>query len=391
MNNSEQINEFLEGNLDNGSEQSLFAELSANEELRTEFKESIFIDKAFNKKLSAFVPSAATTMGLFNKIGVVAPAAITGAAISGNFFSVFFRKFGQGLLGLGIGLILATAYFIGSGGSKTNEEAAFAEFDRQPPATKSEVFVTSLKNNDFEKPVRSQTAPLVSSVGKSRPEKSNDLNEFDMAQKESFPDRNIALLVSPVDKISNSSVSSIYTGSNFYPYKVEQVPLQESEFSEPAGIEIELRGSQYWNFNDHGMTPSDIPEFNNMGIAFYYRFSDALALGLDFRQENFYQEFEGSEFGTEYQYRMYPNYLTVAATLRGTLLRFNNLSMFGQFSAGATYTGGIGRTMIGLEYAPSDAYSFLLGLEGSGLIYQYGDEYYISPKLGLNYSVLFRF
>ena len=61
MNYNELIEGYLDGTLSPAEEQELFTALSSSEELRTELKQSIAMDKGLSKRVSAFVPTLPPT------------------------------------------------------------------------------------------------------------------------------------------------------------------------------------------------------------------------------------------------------------------------------------------------------------------------------------------
>ena len=101
------INDFVDGSLNSENEEKLFRELSTNEDLRTDLKETIKIDKAMNKRLSVMAPSSSATLGIFSQLGITG-AVVTGAAVK----SCFFTKYTQGFIGALSAAAVTTLMFL---------------------------------------------------------------------------------------------------------------------------------------------------------------------------------------------------------------------------------------------------------------------------------------
>ena len=127
--------------------------------------------------------------------------------------------------------------------------------------------------------------------------------------------------------------------------------------------------------------------FNNTGLGIFYEFSDDLKLGLEIRQETFYQEFTDDEF----EYKQQPNFMTVSAAVRYSFNVWKYIFSFVQLTAGANRGGLVARPMIGLEYKPYPDIAFLVGFEYSYLYFKQEPDYFGANKLGLNYGVSFSF
>jgi hypothetical protein len=112
MDYSKQIHDFIDGGLDQGSEEQLFYAMSSNEEYREELKEAIRLEKSFKTRLSEMAPSASSTVGVFSKLGIEVPGAIAPAATQAAKPVGFLAKYGQGIISsLGTVALAVVAYF----------------------------------------------------------------------------------------------------------------------------------------------------------------------------------------------------------------------------------------------------------------------------------------
>ena len=157
------------------------------------------------------------------------------------------------------------------------------------------------------------------------------------------------------------------------------------------GLTAEVTANQYWSFPKATVGYSSTPLFNNTSVALMYKMDDDLSAGIDLRQEYFYQEYEGFENGTKYRYMQHPNYLSCGLTAKLRFMDFDHINSFAQVYVGGNQAGPIGRLMYGMEINPSNNYSFILGVEGSLLVYHHSDQYFYSPKIGMHYGIAFDF
>jgi hypothetical protein len=115
-------------------------------------------------------------------------------------------------------------------------------------------------------------------------------------------------------------------------------------------------------------------------------------LGLDFRQENFYQIFTGTnEVNEQYEYRQNPTYFSLALSGRFTFFRSNAFEGIAQGQIGSTETGIVTRGMIGIQYSPYIDIFFLLGGEAGVLTYKHQNNIFNSNKIGIIYGLGYNF
>ena len=103
--------------------------------------------------------------------------------------------------------------------------------------------------------------------------------------------------------------------------------------------------------------------------------------------------FEGDRNGQLIRYEQFPNMFWAGITGRYTGNDFGSIPLapYGQVFLGGSEYGPLGRASAGLQYSPVGPLVFLLGLEGSAMMYSFQGTTYISPKLGFTYGVGFRF
>ena len=402
MNYSKLIHDFLEGNISKKDESALFMSMSSHDELRSELKQAIKIDKAFETRLSAMAPSAKTTMGIFNKLGIVAPgaAAATAAAPKTGFFGNVFSKFGQGLVGAGIAsLLFVGTYFTflnnGNGQGPDNIQKAVPVItsieDENKPDAKPADNINPQVNNSSEEKVKTVIKYVY--IDRSA-DKSDDEIDPALAENTSAGDSQSPHLINSKELNNINYYNELYpegflSENNFTPVPAMDYEPLSKNLNIPSfyGLAFEIRAVRNWTNPESEDVHSTTPKLNNMGAAVFYELSPRMLVGLDFRQEKFYQKFEGKDqFNDLYEYRQFSNYLGISAALRYRLIYDSSYNIFGQMNLGGVQTGFLGRISGGLEITPSDSYSMIISLEGSSMLFKHQNSWWIAPKYGVNYG-----
>jgi hypothetical protein len=408
MENTNLLLDFLDGTLDSAKEDQLFSELNSNEAMRGELKQYVAMDKAFNTKLSTMAPSAKSTIGVFGALGIALPTAAAAATASTTAATAIkagsmLGKYSQAIFsGIMATALTTTAFLIFFGNSifnngNSNNIAGNAQSVQQAPQPpiSNNVPVVSSTSNDSKPIIRTKIVYVP--VEKQEIEK----KEIDEAPVEVVKET-IAETRPEITMLSKSSIepsrmivtdkirSDNRSYSSFPPSVTFQPNLKDLSIYEPLGLSIEFNGAQYWQLKTVPIAQSSIPKFYNSGLALFYKVSDNLSFGMDIRNEHYYQQFEGTDdLGDKYMYRQYPNYLSYTGGVKWSFFNYKAFTAFSKLMAGATKTGMVGRGTLGLQYSPQPQYTFTVGLEGSFLRYTHQNNAFYSPKIGLNYGVLF--
>jgi hypothetical protein len=413
MNDSNLIQDFLDGSLSSIQEDEFFMKLNSNEELRGELKQFINIDKAFDKKLSTFAPSAKSTLAVFSALGINTPlpAPIQTTAAEGlSKAPGFITKYRQGIYSGLLASALTAALFLGFFGNDifkkdntyivTDNLQNKKQINQSPSqSTENKLPISDSRSVDIKHKIITKIVYIP--VG----EKSNDIyNDFADIDQNNQLDKIVEQKKENMAQVTESSVLNI-PNKNFNDFRnVNKYNFTELlkfnlnsnikgfSINDPLGLIVEIKGGQYWQIQNVPMEQSTIPIFYNMGLSLGYKLSDNLTIDVDVRNEHYYQEYEGTdEIGDKYMYRQYPNYLAVTAGCKWNFLNFEPFSTYSQLMIGGTLTGYVGRSVLGFEYSPQPAFKFILNVEGSVLGFVYQGVTYLSPKLGMNYGVAFNF
>jgi hypothetical protein len=395
MDHTKTIHEFLDGSLETLGEEEFFLQLSNNEEMRSELKQQLAMKDAIKSDTKAFSPSAAATLGIFSTLGFASPIAAQAAGIPlGTKVKNFFAQYKQGFVG---GIMSATAtvaviFWLFNPVENIAEKSLpikgedYAGMEAASESLQLSVPKVVSRSVETGKPevivkyvyVPKESAPLTQ-------------EETIVEKNQSYRDVADVTYSHPLDKpqqpaLNYDNTPSLSEKESIYQnYLIGNTDLN-------TGFSLEVRGSQDWLMNSSNVTPATFPKFNNMAVTAMYALTDNFQAGIDIRQENFYQEFTGYDEINKrvYNIQQQPNFTSAGIALRYTWNKDGWIPITNQLTVAGTNAGLIGRFMLGTQYSPYNNISFMLGLEYSILRYFHQDQYFASPKIGLNYGVSFK-
>jgi hypothetical protein len=392
------IHEFLEGTLDKAGEAQLFLGLSTSDELRNELKQAISLDKAFNKRISAFVPTSASTIGIFQQLGIGTAAGIAGAALAGkSAFASFFSTYSQAIISGLATLAVTTGLFLGLHTLEKNQDNQSVAQSNQIVKSES----SSLNNNNSVPNIMSNEVvpPRVRTIIKYvyLTDNSNQIIEKEAliaSNKDitivphfaSFSNFNYPTLPAQINSDNNSS------NLNSLDQPIYNSFTDNIRIKSDLGLSFEIKGNGSWSLPSSTLPIYSNQLLNNTSLILNYKVSDNLKLGMDIRQENFYQVYKGTnEVNEKFEYRQNPTYLSFSLSGRYTFLRSNGFEGIVQGQVGGTATGLVTRAMIGLQYSPYKDIFFVLGGEAGVLTYTHQNNIFNSNKIGIIYGLGFNF
>ncbi len=197
--------------------------------------------------------------------------------------------------------------------------------------------------------------------------------------------------IGKAEQFTNPLPGSLEFNSPFYIPRTANVKVSNISgfgIDDLFGFSAELRGSQNWNSEKATLPPSDYAKFNNYSFALFYDLSEVFSVGLDVRQETFFNRFYGKDAdGIMKTFETQPNYTSLGLALRYYAMPNANLKPFAQITLGGNSVGLASRAMAGLKYEPYRNIAFVIGLEYSNLAYWFDNNSFNSSKVGLNYGV----
>ncbi|HCN05043.1 MAG TPA: hypothetical protein DIS79_05430 [Bacteroidetes bacterium] len=416
-NHSDWIQDLLDGELDSMHEQKLFAELSVNGDLRTELRQQLAIRSAVHHDRMGLVPPAALTNSVFAGLGFATPlaGAAASAAAGGSALMQWLGRLGLPILSAiaAAGLTLAVSEGVGSTSvpiptAVTSTDvvtppvtgAALPTNVTQPEITSAPVTVPRASSRadldrirEFERLNSQLLAELRDSrdrLAKAEGELSQRSSPSLATTVEEAPEEPRELAVVPISSIDLSTTITLQRETATPMYTPRTLSATSDYILYPSFL-IQLRGLSASNITNVSADP-DTRWYDHIGVALMYQLSDRSTFGVEFGSEPFPQVFEGSRSGQVIRYEQQPSSMWAGAMYRHTFPRLGTTSFapFGQALIGGTKFGPLGRATVGLQYAPTGPLSFILGLEGTMMGYQFQDRWFTSSKFGLTYGLAVR-
>jgi len=405
----EQIHDFIEGALDSSQEEQLFLSMSSNEELRTEMKHQFAIKDAVRTDVKAFTPSPASTMKIFGNLGFQAPASIIPTASHG-IIKPLLAKYGVGL-GAGLFSAVTTAaiiflFFIPHNGTsisninkenriENNQITNEKQNNIVPNIASSETNTRNFDNNHTRTIVK---YIYVKQNGESKNQIMLQNSNNNLVQNENklidnlLPNRYLinraAVIIHDVARFNSQQVN-VPMQSNLTPDFIGTFSYGQTN---NIGLQLELRNSENWFSHPASISPAQFAKFNNTGVSIFYSLSDFLSIGLDLRQETFFQQFTGNDsIGNTYLYEQQPNLTTKSLVARSNFGHYGIFSPYAQLSAGVNNAGLTSRGSLGLVIKAYPGLSFILGAELNNLTFKHSNKNYNTSKTGFNYGIVFNF
>lgn len=393
MNYRDHINDLLDGDLEAMHESSLFGELAVNADLRAELKQQLAIRSAVQNDRAALVPPIALTSSVFSGLGFAGPLAGAAAgAVGGSLLSTWLPKIGIPLLAAAT----ATAITWGVLRSDTPQQQQSPQIVTQALPQQAEVKAGETiivqkpcTHNAQLAALRRDNAALRAELDRT-PEQPSV--EQPLAEQNTEGTETPAVAMQPAQRVTLTNATTLSQVSD--QRMIQQTALQPISMRStmfPAFI-IQMRGMSTSSLVDVS-APAQTTWYENVGLGLLYQLSDNHAVGVEMGSEVFPMSFQGNVNGQVIQYQQQPQSMWAGAAYRYTLspLGSSGFSPFGQVLLGGTSFGPLGRVTAGFQYSPAGPLSFMLGVEGTAMAYQFNSAWFTSSKLGLTYGVAVRF
>ncbi len=362
---------FLDGELDPAQEEVLFQQLSGDASLRAEMQDHLAIRKAVQHDVEAFTPPAAATTAVFAGLGFTIPAATAEAAtgIGASWFSNFGFPAASAMVA---GLVSMVLLF------SLRTETPPVVFEPAPPVPVEIVQVTpppTIIIQTIAAPVASLMLPdeKLEVVSAAEIVPSRQLNEVELAG---------------IASLSNSPEVPRYQ------WELDQYHLQPMIATQPRGVLISARNTSARSNPSPTVLSQNDPVIANLNLGLMYRLGDSHLVGIEIGHEAFSMQFSGIDNGHNVAYEQNPLawWTTLAYQYSGGQIFVPTLRPYIQAQiGGAIELGPMARASAGIKFQPFSQVSFLLGAEGTVLMYRFQNNWFNSRKLGITYGMSYEF
>ncbi len=413
---AELLQNFLEGELDRDWEHILFRQLADNEELRSELREHLHVNKLLMQDFDDLVPPAYLQQKVYSKVGLAesaGPAFMQTTSRKNPLSHKMVTTLGGYVLSVGLTALLMFLAMQPDDASSAGSDAVPIVVERNETTVGAalESFGFSMLRDAEQSreslattPDRSGNPDLYyeSSAEASQPGRKappvpvSDAHNRQQIRQESIRSaRYVSIAPSAFHGghqseatltarrvVPSPSVAAAETTTHLLP------DLQNTRWL------FSLRGIMARSLREVEVEAPEAPVFHNMAAALYYQLSDSWLLGLEFGQENYAQRYRGSELNRTLTVLQDPLLFWAGAGAHLTLREAELLPGIAPYAhalVGATRIGPLLRGGLGLRYEPGTSLSISLGLEGSSLWYQHQASWFSSEKLGVTYGIGIRF
>ena len=380
---SEMITLYMDGELPDALQPSLFAMLSEQAELRQEMQDHFTVRRHMDTNLIA--PPLELEESIMRRIGAVTVGASlnnpvsTGLATSAT---AWFGKVVQPLMFVLLGATLSGMYFA----FNTDKSEQIVQIMKQENAPIQQIMqspVINATNNAqiLNMPSKRIASPMPVTKNMNAASMIEDDNQINNSNAE----------VKPTPEIAQQAVTPLLADV-IVPNNTQQIDIPKRELQaiinseETSPFSLTLRGFTTHSFVDQKVTPNFNPFINNVSAGFQYDLSKEDAVFVEVGQESVVQRFTGIENNYTIQYDQ--TYHAPWAMI-GWQHRFHGGNSFKpliRVGGGAMETGPMARMTIGVEYDLTRNITLIGGIEGMSTFYSYKGQWFSTQKAGITYG-----
>lgn len=391
MNYSDQLVEYIDGELTPEFEKELFSAIASDDSLREEMRTLMNMKNAISNSGNLYEPSSAMKGAIFSAVNIVpANVPISIPQNSGTIGKIASFNIKSMLTGGIITLLLISPFIYYYGKNyQNNGDAAKKNISQIMAETPPVNNISNEIKNSSEsiKPVIKYVY-IVKEIPKELPNVTSN-SEIEEVKKVNLTSAN------PRDY--NHNFELVKRNSDFGDellIKPEQGLSLSDQLSvwKDLGLSLEIRNSASWNIPKETIYPSYLSKINNMGFSILYDLDKNLRIGADIRQETFFVRYNGTNsINQQLQYEQQPNLLSYGIMLRYILPDAIGIKPFIQGIASMNYYGLIGRGSIGLEYRFYPDFGLMAQVEFSNMRFQHQNNYFNSSKINFTYGINYNF
>ncbi len=380
---SEMITLYMDGELPDALQPSLFAMLSEQAELRQEMQDHFTVRRHMDTNLIA--PPLELEESIMRRIGAVTVGASlnnpvsTGLATSAT---AWFGKVVQPLMFVLLGATLSGMYFA----FNTDKSEQIVQMTKQENAPIQQIMQSPVIN-------ATNNAQILNMPSKRIASPMPVTNNMDIASmiEDDEQINNSNAEVKPTPEIAQQAVNTAPVDV-IVPNNAQQIDIPKKELQEIINSEetspfsLTLRGFTTHSFVDQKVTPNFNPFINNVSAGFQYDLSKEDAVFVEVGQESVVQRFTGIENNYTIQYDQ--TYHAPWAMI-GWQHRFHGGNSFKpliRVGGGAMETGPMARMTIGVEYDLTRNITLIGGIEGMSTFYSYKGQWFSTQKAGITYG-----
>jgi hypothetical protein len=400
MENERLIHEYLEGELNPLLADRLFSELAINQDLRSEFGRQLQINKLTKEDMCSITVPAKESEELFAKLGFSMPSKDNATKISlltnlrNTLTSARIRYSTVAALALAIS---SGVYFM----KDNNAEIAVEKISKPTHTYQNSITPMPSSTEPSSSDNIDNTNSGVKSLNKKR-----SFNTFS-ANKTSDNNRDLAKSADNAETVESTNNRSSYAPAPTLAYSPVHsfAPMNlrfgdsKREFPIYRALELssDYRDSKFeisWSrasVKEKAINalPDKRSDFFGNKITALYKINNEHAVGLEFGEDSFYQEFDYFNGEQTTKYKQAPTYFWLAGAYRFSpeALQIADIATpYAKIALGGAKGGVIGKLGMGFNFSVSPTINAFIGGEYGSFIYNVGNSTYISDKFSLVYG-----
>lgn len=381
---SEMLTLYMDGELPEAMQPSLFTMLSQQADLRQEMQDQFTMRKFIDNTM--IMPPDTMHESIMRRIGAVAIGATLNNPVSTGMMqsaSAWFGKAVQPLMYLLIGASVSGLYFASKQQTPVIDQASTVQQTSSMPQK-----MQSSVNQPMQNIMQQRMA--IPSLQQS--------SSAIIPQQAVLPFSNQASVQQPMQQV-------VTTQENVQQVPIEQIAVQTSDIDQslkPMPLEstskidnsdqaispfsLTMRGFTQHSFVDQTVTPVNNPFINSLSVGLHYDLTDKDAVYLEVGQESIAQRYTGTENNYTVQYNQ--TYLAPWAMMgwQHRFAKHQQLRPLIRVGAGGMSTGPMARMTLGMEYDISKSITLIGGIEGMSTLYSYQGQWFSTQKAGITYG-----
>lgn len=371
MNIDDQINAYFDNTLSAEQESELFLKLAYNKDLRLDFSANMKINSAINDFKLNSAPPSELTLNIFSSAGYSMPALNVPKA------SLFPKSiFNYALVSIVSALVSVTLF------SVFNKSIPI-EYKHTYPQIKQ---LTAENNSIPISKIDTITQTKIKYC------KNNESTKTNLTENPISDDKQDNSVDFQICKSNPISIKQNYD-YNYRPSinTPSDINIDYQENKELSDISIELVSSINWNLPKETINPNEYSKFNNLSLALMYNLTSNFKIGLNIRQETFFNQYYETDAFHKYDVEMQPNLTSFGLISRYQLFDFNYLRLSPQLDLAFNKYGFIIRPGINVEYPITNQFSLVNTLDYSIFNYTRQSNWFNSKKLALSFGINYNF
>jgi len=383
---SEMLTLYMDGELPEAMQPSLFTMLSQQADLRQEMQDHFTMRKFIDNTM--IMPPESMHDSIMRRVGAIAIGASLNNPVSTGMMqtvSAWLGKAMQPLMYLLIGASISGLYFASQQQTPTMVEPSNAQkafvMPRiiQPSMNQA---IRSVSQPMVTKSLRPQVAMAVNPIKQEVVEEmSSNANNENISKDVLTQD--VVQHVIPENKQQNV-ISEVDNTPK--PQTLQSSLKIDNSYQAYSPFSLTMRGFAQHSFVDQTVTPVNDPFINSISLGLQYDVSEQDAVYLEVGQESIAQRYTGTENNFTVQYDQ--TYVAPWAMI-GWQHRFvgnQSLRPLIRVGAGGMSTGPMARMTLGMEYDISKSITLIGGIEAMSTLYSYQGQWFSTQKAGITYG-----